>query len=174
MSARLIPPFPQGEGVSGCETLWWSWKCRYFLFCLPNRKCHRFPACNWLICTVQNRKQWHFWLHHGVPHLEKPPPWENSVNRSITCRKMRALPVWRAKQAVMTFMAPYPETPPPSENGWNQLQAGKCRHFLFDKQTGNEVILNFTILLSILKTPSWKNGTDQSIYDRKMLTLPVF
>ena len=51
----------------------------------------------------QNRKQRHFWLHHGVPHPEKPSPWESSVNQSITDGKMWPLPVWRAKQEVKSF-----------------------------------------------------------------------
>ena len=58
-NAHIFPPvidwsasFSQGGGFSGYETLWWSPKCCYFLFYLPNRKCHHFPACNWLIPTA--------------------------------------------------------------------------------------------------------------------------
>ena len=34
------------------RSLWWSSKCRQFLFCLPNRKCQKLHAWNWLICAV--------------------------------------------------------------------------------------------------------------------------
>ena len=31
---------------------WWNSKWLHFLFFLPNRKCQRFPADNWLICAI--------------------------------------------------------------------------------------------------------------------------
>ena len=79
--------FSQGGGVSGCETLSWSRKCRYFLFCSPNRKCHHFPACNWLIRTVLTGA---FSVWRTTLGSSKCG---SGANQSITGRKMLALPV---------------------------------------------------------------------------------
>ena len=47
----------------------------------------------------------HFKLPNFVGHLEKALSCENGANRSITSRKMVALPVWRANQEVTAFWA---------------------------------------------------------------------
>ena len=78
----------------------------------------------------QNRKQRHFWLGHGVPHPEKPSPWEIGGNQSITGRKMQALPVWRAKQEVKLFWTSPTcsaslETPILKKNGIDQSIYGR-------------------------------------------------
>ena len=75
----------RGEGFLGCGTPWWSQKCRYFLFCSPNRKCQRFPACNWLICAVFSGRRF-LWMRNT---MVKP--------------KMSLLPVLLTKQEVPAF-----------------------------------------------------------------------
>ena len=56
----------------------------------------------------------------------------------------------------------------------NKLQAGKCWHFLFCEQNKRwqHSGLHHSVP-HITKPPSCENGTDQSIYGRKMPTLPV-
>ena len=80
----VIPTHPHPEKTATINQLR-TGKCWHFLF------------------GEQNRKWWHFRLHHSAPHPEKPPFWENGTNKSITGRKMLAVPVWRAKQEVKPF-----------------------------------------------------------------------
>ena len=87
------------QGVLGFGTLWWSQKCRYSLFCSPNRKWQNFLTCNWFAPFT------HFQFLNFVCHPEKATSYENGTNQSITGRKMLALPVWRAKQEVTALWA---------------------------------------------------------------------
>ena len=91
-SALIFPPviawfnlLSQWEGFSGCGTPWWSQKCCCFLFCLPNRKCQRFPACNWLIRAIFSRRRL-LWMRKAMVKL-----------------KMASLPVLLPKQEVPAF-----------------------------------------------------------------------
>ena len=106
---------------------------------------------------------------------------ENSANQSITGRKMLALPVWGAKQEVMPFStSPLPSTSRKTSSlrkrresvNYRQENAGTS---CLTSKAGGEVILNFTNMFSIPRNPHpEKYGMNQSIYGRKMLTLPVF
>ena len=80
-----IVPFSPKGGFSGCWTLWWSRKCRHFLFCSPNRKCQHFPVRNWFICAVFS----------GRGFL--------GITNTMTKLKMMSLPVLLAKQEVPAF-----------------------------------------------------------------------
>ena len=52
----------------------------------------------WHFLLSEHERKWlQFRLYHGVLHPEKPHSWENGMNKSLKCRKMLALPGWRAK-----------------------------------------------------------------------------